>query len=286
MSSQTPFGHVPTTAAALKALAAGGAARKGGPSPFQRALEKVSYHHWWILTALRVRTVQTAEKLRAAELAKLKAGLKTNSYGDLVSQAHGHTTQERRARSYGITVTEMHGFRKWKKRYSPIKSTHYVTSHLFDALNEVSQFTEIIAKQDAQLKAAHKAGFVSVKAHECHRIELEALLSQARVDGYHSGRLDERQSAQARLDPRASFTDLNDYGIATDRDVIDGDKLTLVNFNRTRSTTVSLVSFMNLREPAKNMRRDLGWRLPEYQTPVAPPLKRLPIRTRIRTIAA
>jgi hypothetical protein len=271
MTTHPNFGHVPTTAAASKALAAGGASRKGRPSPFHRALEspELSYHHWWILTALRVRTAATALKLQEEEKAKLRAGFKTNGYGDLTSHTYGHITQDRRVQPYGFTVTKLHGFNKWKKRYSPIKSTHYVTSHLFDALHAVLKITVQIQTQDTQQKAAAKAGFTSVKAYERHRIHVEALLSGERAAGYNAGVQAERQRADSSS---LLYADLNDYGIAPGRDRVEGNVLVLVNFSRTREHRVSLVEYLNLpaTSPAfKNVWRENGWRLPAF-TPPAP----------------
>jgi hypothetical protein len=195
MPTHPNFGHVPTTAAASKALAAGGASRKGRPSPFHRALEspELSYHHWWILTALRVRTAATALKLQEEEKAKLRAGFKTNGYGDLTSHTYGHITQDRRVQPYGFTVTKLHGFNKWKKRYSPIKSTHYVTSHLFDALHVVLKLNEQIERQDTQEKAAARAGFTSVKAHWRWHQRMEEEKDRARAAGFNNGVQSERR---------------------------------------------------------------------------------------------
>lgn len=276
MTTQTDFGHVPMTAAASKALAAGGASRKGRPSPFHRALESpdLSYHHWWILTALRIRTTATALKLQESEKARLRAGFKTNGYGDLTTLTYGHTTQDRSVQSYGFTVTKLHGFNKWKKRYSPIKSTHYVTSHLFDALYSVLKITTQIEKQDTQEKAAAKAGFVSVQAqwrwHQRHEQEKD----RARADGYNSGVQDERRRVAA-----TDYADLNDYGIAPDRDRIEGSVLVLVNFHHTREHRVSLVEYMNNLCTTKQVSRERGWNLPAY-TPPKPPR---PVKVRLQS---
>lgn len=269
------------TAAASKALAAGGASRKGRPSPFHRALESpdLSYHHWWILTALRIRTTATALKLQESEKARLRAGFKTNGYGDLTTLTYGHTTQDRSVQSYGFTVTKLHGFNKWRKRYSPIKSTHYVTSHLFDALHSVLKITTKIEARDTQEKAAAKAGFISVQAHERHRIELEALLSGARAAGYNAGVQDERRRADAS---NVLYADLNDYGIAPGRDRIEGSVLVLVNFHRTREHRVSLVEYLNLpvaSAPFKKDWREAGWHLPAY----TPPKPARPIKVRLQS---
>ncbi len=271
------------TAAASKALAAGGAARKGCPSPFHRALQNpdLSYHHWWILTALRVRTAATALKLQEQEKQKLRAGFKTNGYGDLTTLTYGHTTQDRSVQRYGFTVTKLHGFRKWKKRYSPEKSTHYVTSHLFDALHAVLKITTQIEKQDTQEKAAAKAGFVSVQAHWRWHQRQEQEKDRARADGFNSGVQDERRRAAEADKPTGSYNDLNDYGIAPDRDCIIGPTLVLVNYQRTREHRVSLIEYLNLRlgNIRKNDWRDAGWRLPAY----TPPKQPRPIKLRLQS---
>lgn len=60
--------------------------------------------------------------------------------------------------------------------------------------------------------------------------------------------------------------DLNDYGIAPDRDIIDGEVLILCNFTHTRRHHVSIVLFLGLSRqyPTKITRRDAGWRLPAF----------------------
>jgi len=131
-------------------------------------------------------------------------------------------------------------------------------------------------------QAAHEGGFVSVAAWKRNvKARDEAVQSADR-------RAFERGKDWQRTTPTA-YADLNDYGIAPDRDVIEGGKLTLMNFNRSRFMNVSLVEFMNL-SGSKIMRRNAGWRLPAYREPEPPPVPAptpaLPIRLKRRKIAA
>lgn len=273
MTPPPDFGHAPMTAAASKALAAGGASRKGRPSPFHRALADpaLSYHHWWILTALRVRTAATAGKLLSAEYQKLRDGHTTNGHGDLVSLTYGHLTQDRSMRGHPFTVTKLHGWRKHRRRFFPEKSTHYVTSHLYDALQAVLKIHDAFEKQEAQEKAAAKAGFVSIEAHWRWHQRHEKEKVQARAEGYNSGREDQRRAAQTATQATDPYPDLNTYGLAPDRDRIEGPVLVLVNKQHTREHRVSLVDYFNLPGTYfKNLWRHNGWHLPAY-TPPKPP---------------
>lgn len=301
--TDTDFGHVPMTAAPSKALGAGGGIRKDAPSPFQTALEHpaLSYQHWWILTKLRVRTTATAAKLKDAEFAKLKAGLKTNSYGDRVSLAYGFETSARYVQKYGLTVTHMHGFRKWKKRYSPIKSTHYVTSHTLDALHAVLQLATQIEKDREAERTARQGGFVSVAALRRWQKRWDLGLSNARSQGrsecWQQAALDiadlkERHTTE--LERLKRYHQYSPQGIGP-LDIIDGPRLTLVyEPEPAQRRTVSLVDFLNIHRmfpdsnPDRGAKRAKGWELPVWvEPPELPPLlpniRNLPTTTHAHT---
>lgn len=276
MSDHPDFGHAPMTAAASKALAAGGASRKGCPSPFHRALEspELSYHHWWILIALRVRTARTAEKIREAELAKLQAGLKTNSYGDHLSHDYGHFTSERAAQKYAIQVTELHGFEKHRKRFYPRKSTTRLTSHTLDAVCAVLKICHGIEWEENRVRSATRHGFLTPAAHDRWLKRCTEHYNHGDSAGYQRGLQQAKITAQT-----AAFADLNDYGLSQ-RDVFHGPRLTLWNFYKTRCHTVSLVDYFAIGgtsfdppdfRPIKAQWRDRGWNLPEWKEPPPPP---------------
>jgi hypothetical protein len=277
---ENPLGHVPPNAAASKALAAGGASRKGRPSPFHRALQHpdLPYSAWWHLTTHRVRTAATAQKCFEAEKARLKTGLRTNDYGDVLSHEHGHLTQERGVGKYAHTVTKLHGFRKHRRRFFPDKSTWHLTSPWLDALHRVLMLNEEITRQDHQAKEATKAGFISPSAHWKWLKKHESALHDARNQGWHEGYERGRQS----MLQEEAFADLNDYGIAPKRDLINGPCLTLVNFSSNRRKTVSLVAFMSL-TGSKIERRNNGWRLSDYTAPVVTPPPSFHLLTRLQT---
>ena len=276
---ENPLGHVPPNAAASKALAAGGASRKGRPSPFHRALQhpELPYPAWWHLTTHRVRTTATAQKCFDAEKARLKTGLRTNDYGDVLSHEHGHLTQERGVGKYAHTVTKLHGFRKHRRRFFPEKSTWYLTSAWLDALHRALQLTGRIAAEDQAERDAVRGGFVSPAKHQRWLKQHAAALTEARNEGYHQG-----YTQGVRHKETEANSDLNDYGIAPKRDLIDGPCLTLVNFSSNRRKTVSLVAFMSL-TGSKIERRNDGWRLPDYTAPMVTPPPSFPLLTHPQT---
>jgi len=218
---------------------------------------KLTYRAWWYCAAYKLWTETKLTAARDGELSRLQAGLVVNDYGDFQDwKGQGTYLLSNDGRHIGIRTQILDGFNRYRRCCWPIKHAARITSGLLDAIYEALALVHQFMKRRAAQIAAKATGFRSVAAQKRAAKAQEIAIAAER----------RRIEATRPLPLPDPYPDLNDYGIAPSRDLIEGSTLTLVNLRGAMSRRVNLAAFMALltQYPTKIERRNAGWRLDTF----------------------
>jgi hypothetical protein len=115
-------------------------------------LSRLDYVTWWHIVKFRIKTDVACQKIRQAEILRIKGGIKLNGYGDLGEHKIGFVVHGRHYT--GVRVTLMNGFHKARRQWFPEKSVGYVTTQLLEVVEKVLPLLKI----ENEKRIAKKAG--------------------------------------------------------------------------------------------------------------------------------